>query len=131
MQSWKEGSADGQNLSAGGVPLLFLCMFPSSSEYQTCSTEQAFQICESKKDSFQFYFDPTSELIYKVDKTYEYYLENWYLEMDLLCMPVVKIGLLITAYYIGFAVGGLMYNWPEKYGRKNSVLIGMAISIVA
>ena len=51
--------------------------------------------------------------------------------MDLLCMPVVKIGLMITAYYIGFAVGGLMYNWPEKYGRKNSVLIGMAISIVA
>ena len=51
--------------------------------------------------------------------------------MNLLCMPVVKIGLMITAYYIGFAVGGLMYNWPEKYGRKNSVLIGMAISIVA
>ena len=96
-------------------------MFPSSSDYQTCSTEQ---ICEARKD-------PQSELIYKVDKTYEYYLENWYLEMDLLCMPVVRIGLMITAYYIGFAVGGLMYNWPEKYGRKNSVLIGMAISIVS
>ena len=51
--------------------------------------------------------------------------------MDLLCMPAVRIGLVITAYYIGFAVGGLMYNWPEKYGRKRSVLIGMAISIVS
>ena len=51
--------------------------------------------------------------------------------MDLLCTPAARIGLMITAYYIGFAIGGLMFNFPEKYGRKNSVLIGMAISCVA
>ena len=50
-----------------------------------------------------------SSLIYKVDKSYEYYIENWYLEMDLMCVSKSTIGLIVTAYYIGFASGALFY----------------------
>ena len=70
-------------------------------------------------------------MIYKVDKSYEYYIENWYLEMDLMCVSKSTIGLIVTAYYIGFASGALFYQWPEKYGRKFPMQLGMAVSLVA
>ena len=51
--------------------------------------------------------------------------------MDLVCVAPATIGLMITAYYIGFAVGGVGFNIPEKYGRKKSVIAGMFISLVS
>ena len=34
--------------------------------------------------------------IYKVDTSYEYYLNNWYVEMDLMCVPSASISLMYT-----------------------------------
>ena len=47
----------------------FLCAYSSDSEFNQCSAER---ICEARQES-------DSTLIYKVDKSYEYYIENWYL----------------------------------------------------
>ena len=51
--------------------------------------------------------------------------------MDLVCMAPATIGLMITAYYIFFAVGGAGFNLPEKYGRKYSVIASMFVSLVS
>ena len=60
-----------------------------------------------------------------------YYLENWYTEMDLMCMSAGTIGLMITAYYIGFAIGGLCFTLPDNYGRKKSVIFGLFLATVS
>ena len=67
---------------------------------------------------------------YIADKSYDYYLDNWFLEMDLVCTPATTIGLMITAYYIGFAIGGLFFAMPDKYGRKPSVIFGLSVAIL-
>ena len=51
--------------------------------------------------------------------------------MDLLCMSSARIGFLITAYYIGFAVGGFFCTWPDKYGRKFSVMFGLVLAAIS
>ena len=66
-----------------------------------------------------------------VDTSYEYYINNWYLEMDLKCMPAAKIALMITAYFVGFAINGLFFTIPDQIGRKKSLLVVMLISCIA
>lgn len=58
-------------------------------------------------------------------------MDNWFLEMDFMCSSAAKIGFLITAYYIGFAVGGLSFTFPDTYGRKNSLIFGLVLSIIS
>ena len=71
-----------------------------------------------------------STLLYKVDTSYQYYFNNWFLEMDLLCVSPAIIGLMITAYYAGFVLGGVFYRAPEVLGRKKSVMISMGCSLI-
>ena len=65
---------------------------------------------------------------YKVDTSYEYYLNNWIVQMDLVCHAVGTIGLMVTLYFVGFACGGLLYTLPDKLGRKKALLIGCLLS---
>lgn len=51
--------------------------------------------------------------------------------MDLLCMTAAQIGFMITAYYIGFAIGGLFYTFPDVYGRKKSLIFGLTIGCIS
>ena len=71
------------------------------------------------------------DLKYMVDTSYEYYINNWYLEMDLKCMPAAKSALMITAYFVGFAINGLFFTIPDQIGRKKSLLVVMLISCIA
>ncbi len=60
---------------------------------------------------------------YKVDKDYEYYLNNWYVEMDFVCTQTTKIDLLATIYMIGVGLGGFSMSWiPDKYGRRQTLI---------
>ena len=68
---------------------------------------------------------------YQVDKDYKYYIDNWYLEMDLLCTSTASIGFLVTAFYIGFVIGGLFSTMPDKYGRKWSLMFGLMLSCIS
>ena len=90
-------------------------------EYDHCSSED---ICHAK-DNDASYSD------YQVDTSYFYYLKNWFTEMDLVCMTPASIGMMITAYYIGFAMGGLFFAFPDKYGRKKSLIMGLIISTIS
>jgi len=51
--------------------------------------------------------------------------------MDLMCTSATTIGMLVTVYYICFAIGGLFCTFPDKYGRKKSLMFGLAISLVS
>ena len=68
---------------------------------------------------------------YIVDTSYEYYINNWYLEMDLKCFPEAKIALMVTAYFVGFAINGLFFTIPDNIGRKKSVFVVMLLSCFA
>ena len=99
----------------------FLCRFSSDSSFSQCSAES---ICSAKQD-------PQSTLVYKVDTSYDYYIDNWFLQMDLMCVSKSTVGLIITAYYIGFACGAVFYSCPEKYGRKWPMVWSTIVSLVA
>ena len=102
----------------------FLCRDPNGwgePEFESCPVSD---ICEARDD-------PDSELQFKVDTSYEYYFENWYTEMDLMCVPAAEISLIVTAYYVCFALGGVFCMAPEQIGRKKSVMISAAVSLVA
>ena len=38
---------------------------------------------------------------------------------------------MVTAYYIGFAIGGIFCTWPDKYGRKWSCMFGLLLSAIS
>ena len=100
---------------------MYLCKNPSTGLYETCSNDY---ICEHRDTMTDYGAD------YVVDTSYEYYLQNWFLEMDLVCMPATTIGFMITAYYIGFAIGGLFFAIPDKYGRQISIVFGLTVAII-
>jgi hypothetical protein len=108
----------------------FLCReptpggFTSKPTWETCSAEA---ICGAREARPWLEFGED----YKVDTSYEFYIENWYIEMDLMCTPTTTIGVIITAYYIGYVIGGLFCHFPDKYGRKFSLAFSFAIAIIA
>ena len=61
---------------------------------------------------------------YQVDKSYEYYLNNWYVEMDLMCESPTAISFMYMQYFIGAMAGGLLSALPDRIGRKKSVILG-------
>ena len=101
----------------------FLCSDPNwdDSSFRVCPNSE---ICEARQN-------PSSSLLYKVDTSYEYYFENWYIEMDLVCLSPARVGMMITIYYISFAAGGMFYMVPEKIGRKASVMLSAGLSLIA
>ena len=69
---------------------------------------------------------------YKVDKSYEYYLDNWYTQMDLVCANMVTINFMMSARYIAFGIAGLIFfSLPDRCGRKWTLAITSAVLIVA
>lgn len=48
--------------------------------------------------------------------------------MDLVCTPAATIGLMVTLYFTGFAIGGFLFALPDKLGRKKALLIGCLLS---
>ena len=68
---------------------------------------------------------------YTPDTSYQYYLNNWYVQMDLVCTPTAKVGLMITMFFAGFLIGGTMYAFPDKFGRRNSLIIAMVLANIS
>ena len=49
--------------------------------------------------------------------------------MELACTPEFKIGLLISAYYIGYGIGAFAYSLPDQIGRKKSCIYGLLLCL--
>ena len=85
-------------------------------EYASCSTDE---ICEDR-------------LKYRVDTNYEYYLENWYSEMDWVCQNHKMLAMLASVYFFSAFFGGLILApLPDKIGRKKTFIIFSLIYAVA
>lgn len=73
-----------------------------------------------------------SNFEYRVDTSYEYYIDNWYAEMDLVCANMVAINFMVSARYIAYGVAGLfLFAVPDHYGRKWTIAVTSLIMIFA
>jgi MFS family permease len=100
------------------LPQHFLCM-QDDATYASCSVES---ICSARQNDVA--------LDYKVDTSYQYYIDNWYLSMDLLCVEPTTVGLIASTYSAAFALGGILFFLPDRLGRKKSLLMCMAASLL-
>ena len=66
---------------------MYQCRSSPNLPYSTCSAEN--DICPS--------LDSDSPLDYRVDTSYEYYLNNWYVQMDLVCVNKLRTNSMISA----------------------------------
>ena len=75
----------------------------------------------SRTDGFQ----------YKIDESYEYYMNNWVGEMDLVCVPSSQVSLMLSWLFIGTIASVVLVTVPDQFGRKYSVILGMVIALLA
>ena len=69
---------------------------------------------------------------YRVDESYDYYLNNWYVQMDLVCASKIRTNSMISFMYVAFGVAGiLLFAMPDRYGRKFSMVLNYAIHLAA
>ena len=99
----------------------FVCTHEEDGIYTSCSKEE---ICNARDD-------PLSSLLYKADTRYDYYLDNWYLEMDLMCKTSQAIGFMVVAYSIGYGAGVVFYTLPDCLGRKKAMIFASFLTIVS
>ena len=51
--------------------------------------------------------------------------------MDMMCMSAGTIASMLTAYYIGYAIGGVFFTMPDNYGRKPALIFGIILSCIS
>ena len=69
---------------------------------------------------------------YRVDQSYEYYLNNWYAQMNLVCTSMVPMNFMMSARYIAYGISGfILFSIPDNYGRKWTTAITGAVMIFA
>ena len=64
-----------------------------------------------------------------MDTEYEYYLNNWYIEMDLMCTPKTKISLMYSMNFVGTLTSVTLAFLPDRIGRKKTVIYASALSL--
>ena len=68
---------------------------------------------------------------YKVDQSYQYYVENWYTELDFACQPASAISFMFIWYFVGTLSSTIFSAMPDKYGRKKTVYFFLLASVIA
>lgn len=70
-------------------------------------------------------------LEWKYDTAASGYIENWAQQMSLTCVSEAKVGLMITAYFVSYAVGGLLlFPLPDRWGRRKTFALFGGLSIL-
>ena len=64
---------------------------------------------------------------YHIDTSYEYYLRNWVVDMDLQCTSITLISLMYSQYFIGMLIGQCLTFLTDRFGRKKTVVAGMMV----
>lgn len=102
---------------------MYLCRFDPSQPFESCSAEEVICPALSRGDE---------NLQYEVDQSYEYYLNNWYVQMDLVCANKIRTNSMISFKYIAFGIAGLLlFAMPDRYGRKFSMVVNFAVHLAA
>ena len=67
-----------------------------------------------------------------MDESYRYYLNNWYVQMDLVCASKVQTNSMISAKYVAYGIAGLLlFAMPDRYGRKFTMVLNFALHLAA
>ena len=89
----------------------------------TCSAEE--QICPALESG-------TPGFEYKVDTTYDYYINNWYVDMDLVCANKAHTNSMLVPYYIASGLAGVMFlPMPDRLGRKFTIVLFLGVQLFA
>jgi MFS family permease len=67
-----------------------------------------------------------------MDATYANYFDNWFNQMDLICVPPSKYMALGSVFYLSAGISGILFGGlAESMGRKKTVFTLQAISSAA
>lgn len=59
-------------------------------------------------------------------------MNNWYVEMDLVCANKVKTNFMISARYISMGISGIvLFPMSDRFGRRKTLLVTWIISTMA
>lgn len=102
---------------------MYLCRFDPSMPFESCSAKEV--ICPALSSG-------NEQLEYEVDESYEYYLDNWFVQMNLICTPKVKVSLMISYLYMALGVAGLLlFAMPDRFGRKFTMVTNLTVHVAA
>ena len=101
---------------------MYKCQYASDGPFVTCSAEN--DICPALASD--------EAIEYRVDTSYEYYLNNWYVQMDLVCANTAATNSMISAKYVMYGVAGLLFfAMPDRFGRKSTMMFWMTVHLAA
>lgn len=89
--------------------------------FMPCTKEQ---VCQFKKFS-------NIELTYRPRKINEGYIENWWVQYDLICKSQTEIKGCVSFFFVGFVVGIPSLFLPDQLGRKKALGWTLFISVIA
>lgn len=96
---------------------------PDFSDHYPCSPE--------KTDKTPGFCDDPM-IYHRIDWTNERSLENWYVALDLACVPKSRIGLIGSSLFIGWAAGAVVLpRLADLYGRKIVFIVSMIIQTIS
>ena len=102
------------------------CRFDPNESFRACSAKDVICPTLANEDTQLGTFE------YRVDTSYEYYIDNWYVQMDLVCANMVTINFMVSARYIAFGIAGLtMFALPDRFGRKWVLAITSLVMVLA
>ena len=101
----------------------YQCRYGPHDEFMSCSAEE--EICPALEENVPGFQ-------YQVDTTYEYYINNWYVQMDLVCANKAKTNSMLIPYYVASGMAGfLFFSMPDKLGRKLTMNINLGVQVFA
>jgi hypothetical protein len=58
------------------------------------------------------------------------YIQNWSVNYDWMCLGMETVNSAATWYFIGFAVGYLLFFTPDAFGRRKAMLFQLFFSLI-
>lgn len=80
-------------------------------------------ICQNREINDQFEYKP--------DISDEHYIRNWYVTLDLMCMPPEQYNQIGSFYFLGYGFGFILCFMPQIYGRKPTMSVVMIANLIA
>ena len=121
-------------MRTGGLYMYYAFAYLTLEQMYECRSDkdQPFASCSAKNDICPQLEKGDKQIEYRVDTSYEYYLDNWFVQMDLVCSNKVQTNAMISALYVAFGVAGvLFFSTPDRFGRRPVMLANYGIHMLA
>ena len=105
------------------LPQKYECSPKNEENYASCDVEQVCQAIEEGPEK--------SQITYRLDTSYENYVQNWYSQMNLGCMSPTAGAQILSFFFLASICVGLFAFIPDRLGRKKTVLGALALSLLA